>query len=148
MPNLFPSSDYEDNADTVVAENVDYKGSYRFDFDKGEFVKNIDGTIAKCNDLEAYKQWCQMAVLTDWGKFVYNSFGQEFSELKDSEYSQEAIELEVKRMTIEALMVNKRTKDVTDFNFTWQDDGKLFFEYIVITTDGETIPLSNSVDVG
>lgn len=52
MPNLFPDSDYTDDtssssSSTTSDNNSDagYKGSYKFDFNKGEFVKNPDGTI-------------------------------------------------------------------------------------------------------
>lgn len=152
MPNLFPESDYTDDSTSSNINNKNnegYKGSYKFDFTKGEFVKNPDGTIKKCNDLEAYAQWCQMALLADRGKYVYsNLFGQEFYKLTGSEYSKEAVELEVKRMTQEALMVHPRTKEVTNFTFTWQDSGELYYEYIVITVDGNSIGLSNSVNAG
>ncbi|PRR85950.1 DUF2634 domain-containing protein [Clostridium luticellarii] len=152
MPNLFPENDYTDDSTSLNINNKNnegYKGSYKFDFNKGEFVKNPDGTIKKCNDLEAYAQWCQMALLTDRGKYVYsNLFGQEFYKLTGSEYSKEAVELEVKRMTQEALMVHPRTKDVTNFTFTWQDSGELYYEYTVITMDGESVGLNNSVNVG
>ncbi len=152
MPNLFPESDYtNDTGSGTINTNtgIEYKGSYKFDFKKGEFVKNPDGTIKKCDDLEAYAQWCQMALLTDRYKYIYsNLFGQEFSDLQDGQYSKAAIELEVKRMTVEALMVHPRTKDVTDFTFKWQNNGELYYEYTVVTVDGNEVGLNNSVNVG
>ncbi|RMD04900.1 DUF2634 domain-containing protein [Clostridium autoethanogenum] len=149
MPNLFPDSDYDNNnTDTNVQEPLVLKGSYLFDFDKGEFVKNPDGTVKKCDKLIAYKQWCQMATLTDRGKFLYSdSFGEEFYQLTGTGYSQEAIELEVKRMTAEALMVHPFTKDVTNFSFTWQNNGELYYTYTVITADESSFSLNNSVNV-
>lgn len=154
MPNLFPDSYYTDNTTTdTTSSNADsdavYKGSYKFDFDKGEFVKNPDGSIKKCDDLEAYAQWCQMALLTDRYKYIYSSlFGQEFSSLENGQYSRQAVELEVKRMTAEALMVHPRTKDVTNFTFTWQNSGELYYEYTVVTVDNNKVGLNNSVSVG
>ncbi|BAH07927.1 DUF2634 domain-containing protein [Clostridium kluyveri] len=152
MPNLFPDSYYTDDtgsSTTNTNNGIEYKGSYKFDFNKGEFVKNPDGTVKKCDDLEAYSQWCQMALLTDRYKYIYsNLFGQEFSDLQDRQYSRDAIELEVKRMTVEALMVHPRTKDVINFTFTWQNNGELYYEYTVVTVDGNEVGLNNSVNVG
>lgn len=152
MPNLFPDSDYTNDTTASSTNNksdAGYKGSYKFNFAKGEFVKNPDGTIKKCDDLEAYAQWCQMALLTDRYKYIYsNLFGQEFSSLENGQYSRDAIELEVKRMTVEALMVHPRTKDVTDFTFTWQNNGELYYEYTAITVDNNRVGLNNSVNVG
>lgn len=149
MPNLFPDSDYNNNnTDTNVQEPLVLKGSYLFDFNKGEFVKNPDGTVKKCDKLTAYKQWCQMATNTDRNKYLYSdSFGEEFYQLTGTGYSQEAIELEVKRMTTEALMVHPFTKDVTSFSFTWQNNGKLYYTYTVITADKTSFSLNNSVNV-
>ncbi len=149
MPNLFPDSDYnKNNTDTNVQEPLVLKGSYLFDFNKGEFVKNPDGTIKKCDKLMAYKQWCQMATNTDRSKYLYSdSFGEEFYQLTGTGYSQEAIELEVKRMTTEALMVHPFTKDVTSFSFTWQNNGELYYTYTVITADETSFSLNNSVNV-
>ncbi|QXE19547.1 DUF2634 domain-containing protein [Clostridium sp. 001] len=149
MPNLFPDSDYSNNnTDTNVQEPLVLKGSYLFDFSKGEFVKNPDGTVKKCDKLIAYKQWCQMATNTDRNKYLYSdSFGEEFYQLTGTGYSQEAIELEVKRMTAEALMVHPLTKDVTNFSFTWQNNGELYYTYTVITADETSFSLNNSVNV-
>ncbi|EGT3655860.1 DUF2634 domain-containing protein, partial [Clostridioides difficile] len=66
MPNLFPQSE---TFETVELKNndeneLDLKGSFLFDFEKGEFVKNADGTLKKCDKVQAYKQWCQKAILT------------------------------------------------------------------------------------
>lgn len=152
MPNLFPDSDYTNDTGVSTSSSnnsIEYKGSYKFDFDKGEFVKNPDGTLVKCDDLEAYAQWCQMALLTDRNKYIYSDlFGQEFSRLENGQYSKDAMELEVKRMTVEALMVHPRTKDVTNFTFTWQNNGELYYEYTVVTVDNNKVGLDNSVNVG
>ncbi|MCH4199285.1 MAG: DUF2634 domain-containing protein [Clostridium tyrobutyricum] len=150
MPDLFPDNmNYSDDTIDVSDANTEYKGSYKFDFDKGEFVKNADGSIAKCNAAEAYKQWCQLAMSTPVGLLGYsNLFGHELNTLAGTPYSKGAVELEVKRMTIEALMVNPKTKDVTDFSFTWQNNGELYYNYTAITTDDISIDLNNTVKVG
>lgn len=156
MANLFPESDYTNDTtssstSTTSGNNSDagYKGSYKFDFKKGEFVRNPDGTLARCNRLEAYEQWCNKAMNTPVGFRAYSRlYGHELDTLSDSLYSRDAIELEVKRMTVEALMVHPRTKEVTDFTFTWQNNGELYYEYTVVTVDNNKVGLNNSVNVG
>ncbi|MFU0784316.1 DUF2634 domain-containing protein [Clostridium sp.] len=146
MPDLFPDNmNYSDDTIDISNSDTEYKGSYKFDFDKGEFVKNPDGTIKKCDDVEAYKQWCQLAMSTPRGMLGYSTlFGHELNTLTGTEYSKEAVELEVKRMTMEALMVHPRTKDVTNFSFIWQDSGELYYEYTVVTVDNISLNLDNT----
>lgn len=149
MPDLFPDNmNYSDDTIDASDANTEYKGSYKFDFDKGEFVKNADGSIAKCNATEAYKQWCQLAMSTPVGLLGYsNLFGHELNTLTGTQYSKGAVELEVKRMTMEALMVHPRTKDVTDFSFTWKNSGELYYKYTVVTVDNVSLNLNNTTKV-
>lgn len=151
MPNLFPESINSDEINIEnVEESLEFKGSYLFGFEKREFIKSPDGTIVKCDDLEAYKQWCQLSMMTERYKYVFsNLFGQEFRELVKSGLSREAIELEIKRMTEEALKVHPRTKDVRSFNFNWSDNREeVFYTYEIMTIDEENIYLDNIVKVG
>ncbi len=129
MANLFPlETDFEE-LNIQNNDDIEFKGSYKFDFDKGEFIKNVDGTIAKCNEEEAYIQWCQKVMRTPRFLLAYSDlFGHEIDSLRGSKLSKEAIELEVKRMTKEALMVHPKTIDVDNFKFTW-NDGNLYYEY-------------------
>lgn len=147
MPNLFPDNDYQESSISVSSES-EYKGSYKFDFDKGDFAKNPDGSIARCNGLEAYKQWCQKVMNTPLRLLAYSKlFGHELNTLIGSEYSKGAVELEVKRMTMEALLVHPKTKDVTNFSFVWQNSGELYYTYTVISIDGDSFELDNTTKV-
>lgn len=148
MPNLFPDSENTDTYKTVGKTTL-INGSYAFDFNKGEFIKNPDGSIKKCNALESYQQWCQKVMNTKIGLISYSSlYGHELNTLSGMSYSKEAIELEVKRMTIEAIAVHPMTKEVKDFIFTWKDNGELYYEYTVVTIDQDTLSLNNSIMVG
>ncbi|NME95368.1 DUF2634 domain-containing protein [Clostridium cochlearium] len=151
MPNLFPEDmEFEENNIEELEEPLEFKGSYLFDFEKGEFVTNPDGTIAKCDDLQAYIQWCNKALATPRYKLAYSDLvGQEFKSIIGSGLSKSAIELEIKRMTIETLMVHPKTKDVTNFNFKWAGNKEeVYYEYEVITIDEERFTLDNTVKVG
>lgn len=150
MPNLFPDNmNYDETSSLDTESSIEFKGSYLYDFEKGDFVKNPDGTLARCNSLEAYEQWCNKAMDTPVGLRGYSSlYGHELDTLSDLPYSREAIELEVKRMTTDTLMVHPMTKDVRDFIFTWQNNGELYYEYTVLTVDEESIDLNNTAKVG
>ncbi|EGO86274.1 DUF2634 domain-containing protein [Clostridium botulinum C] len=151
MPNLFPESiEFEENnIEELLEEPSEFKGSYLFDFKKREFVKNPDGTIAKCDAFKAYIQWCNKALLTPRYKLAYDDlYGQEFKSIIGSGLSKPAIELEIKRMTIETLMVHPKTKDVTNFKFKWSNNKEeLYYIFEVLTTTYEKTILDNIVKV-
>jgi sporulation protein YlmC with PRC-barrel domain len=150
MPNLFPEDmSFEETSIENIDQPLEFKGSYLFDFEKGEFVKNPDGTIARCDDLQSYVQWCNKAMATPRYKLAYsNLYGHEFKELIGKNLSIEAIELEIKRMTIETLIVHPRTKDVINFDFQWSENKvEVYYTYEVKTIDNERIVLNNTVKV-
>lgn len=151
MPNLFPeNTDFEENnIEELLEEPLEFEGSYLFDFVKGEFVTNPDGTIAKCDDLKAYIQWCNKVMLSPRYKLAYSDlYGQEFKSIIGSGLSKAAIELEVKRMTIETLMVHPRTREVINFQFKWcNNKDSLYYTFEVLTTLYEKINLNNTVKV-
>ncbi|NFL76748.1 DUF2634 domain-containing protein [Clostridium sporogenes] len=149
MPNLFPDNLEENNIEELEEPIIDFKGSYLFDFKTGEFVTNPDGTIAKANDLEAYVQWCYKAMATPRYKLAYSDlYGQEFKNIIGQDISKDAIELEIKRMTEETLMVHPRTKDVDNFIFEWSDNKeKVLYTYEIITIDEERFMLHNELKV-
>lgn len=131
MANLFPIDTNFEELEIQNNDEIEFKGSYKFDFSTGKFIKNVDGTIAKCTEEEAYIQWCQKAMITPRFLLAYSElFGHEIDSLRGSKLSKEAIELEVKRMTKETLMVHPKTIDVDSFRFTW-NNGNLHYEYNV-----------------
>lgn len=146
MQSLFPN-----DADFEVEENnqesEDFKGSYLFDFDKGEFVTNPDGSIKRCNEKIAYKQWCQKALLTPrYTKLSYpNYYGHDLKELINSGLTRSAIELEIERMVKEALMVHPKTKGVNAFKFDWKTNFEVYFSCEVVTVDDERINIGNEI---
>lgn len=122
------------------AEIKKFKGSYAFDFISGEFKKGPDGKVMIVSPMEAYLQWCEKVLLTK--RFMHSSYtdvyGQEYYTLVGSSLSKPAVELEVKRMTIEALMVHPYTEKVDDFIFSWNSPkSEITFTYQVRTVFGE-----------
>ncbi|MZK53684.1 DUF2634 domain-containing protein [Clostridium beijerinckii] len=145
MANLFPTSSVY-TAVLTDTSNIDYKGTYAFDFETGEFIRNADGSIKVLSEFEAYVQWCQKAMSTR--RYKYRAYTSKFGkDIIGSTLDQDAIELELKRTTQEALMVHPLTKSVDDFTFTW-DDSSVDYTYQVTSTKGQTITLSSTEKVG
>ncbi|MCJ0225444.1 DUF2634 domain-containing protein [Clostridioides difficile] len=150
MPNLFPVNE---NFETVELKNNDenelgLKGSFLFDFEKGEFVKNADGTLKRCNKVEAYKQWCQKAILTPrYKKAAYtNIYGSEIKDLIASNLSQSAKELEITRLIKETILVHPYTKEVGEFSFNWLENRRLVeYEFDVLTIDDENVVIDGNI---
>lgn len=147
--NLFPESMDFEITDFTENENksIEYfKKSYAFDFEKGEFIRGPDGKILLLDRLEAYMQWCQKALYTKRYKHLSytNLYGQEYHTLIGEPISKAAIELEVERMTREALMVHPYTKDVQNFTFEWvKNKEELYFTFDVITVLDELFTLDH-----
>ncbi|EGT3846070.1 DUF2634 domain-containing protein [Clostridioides difficile] len=150
MPNLFPQNE---TFETVELKNnnkneLDLKESFLFDFIKGEFVKNADGTLKRCNKVEAYKQWCQKAILTPrYKRSAYSSvYGSEIKDLIASNLSQSAKELEISRLIKETILVHPYTKEVSNFIFNWLENSSLVnYEFDVLTIDDENIVIDGNI---
>lgn len=145
MANLFPMGSLE----TTIATNdssIEFKGTYAFDFETGEFIRNADGSIKILNEFEAYVQWCQKAMLTS--RYTYSAYSSKFGkDIIGSTLDRKAIELEVERITQEALMVHPMTKTVDNFIFTW-DSSELYYTYDVTSTKGQSANLESTTKVG
>lgn len=146
--NLYPEGEdfslYEVEKENKYDETD--RNSYLFDFKKGDFVKNSDGTFIRCSPSKAHEQWCQKVMLTPrFKKLAYPDYiGHEYGELINSNLSKSAIELELQRMTIEALMVHPKTLNVGNFIFNWIEDG-IMFVYEVENTDKERFKIGNKI---
>lgn len=150
--NLFPE-DMDFEITELVENEMDvvdnFKKSYAYDFEKGDFKRAPDGTILIVDRLEAYKQWCQKVLLTRRSRHMSYTdvYGQEYYTLIGAGISKAAIELEVKRITREALMVHPYTKEVINFSFTWlQNKEELYFEFDVMTVLDELFTLDHTIE--
>lgn len=146
MANLFPINSIE-TISPKEEKTFELKGSYAIDFEAMKFKKNLDGTIKKLNAYDAYVQWCQLAMMTIRNEYkVYSSlFGRD---KVDTSLSKQAIELEVKRITVEALMVHPNTKTVDSFIFTWKNNyTDLYYDYTVTPVQGLSKVLSNVINI-
>lgn len=135
MANLFASGSLES---TNLAQNssiTDFKGSYAIDFETGEFSRNPDGTIKILDIFNGYIQWCEKAMQT--ARYKYKSYSNRYGkDIIGSSLNQNAMELEIKRVTKEALMVHPMTADVDNFTFNW-GNGEVYYEYEITTVQGQ-----------
>ncbi|MYL45062.1 DUF2634 domain-containing protein [Virgibacillus halodenitrificans] len=147
MPNLFPTDLEEDIVQAgAEQEEPEFGRSWKFDFDKGEFVTSPVGKVEEADPLEAWVEWCKKAVNTARYRYLAYSedHGQEFDELIALNLTREANESEIQRMVTECLMVNPRTDRVENFQFNWEKD-KVYFSFDIYNTLEENIHLEDSV---
>lgn len=145
MANLFPIGSLETTTITNDS-SIEFKGTYAFDFETGEFIRNADGSIKILNEFEAYVQWCQKAMITS--RYIYSAYSSKFGkDIIGSTLDRKAIELEAERITQEALMVHPMTKTVDNFVFTW-DSSELYYTYDVTSTKGQSANLESTMKVG
>lgn len=157
MANLFPEDmDFtEIDITDFIEDEIDivneFKDTYAFDFKRGDFKRGPDGKVIRLNRLEAYIQWCQKVLLTRRLKHMAYShvYGQEYYTLIGEPISKDAIELEVERMTREALAIHPYTKKVDSFQFKWRANKEdLYFEFDVETVHDELFTLDHTIEMG
>ena len=141
MSSLFPTGSLE--TITVAQDTtIDFKGSYAINFETMEFIKNQDGTIKILDAFEAYIQWCQLAMMT--ARYKYMAYSSKFGrDIVGKMVDEKAMELELKRVTKEALMVHPMTTNVDNFVFSW-GNGEVYYTYEVTTTTGQSKVLNNT----
>ena len=144
MAKLFPTNSIES---VTIKENSTFelKGSYAIDFETMTFIKNPDGTVKILNSYDAYIQWCQLAIMTIRNRFKAYTYRFGREEL-NKELNKEATEMELTRITQEALMVHPNTKSVDSFSFTWKN-GEVYYKYRVNPVNGQSKILKNTQKV-
>ncbi|MEW6540562.1 MAG: DUF2634 domain-containing protein [Bacillota bacterium] len=148
---LFPTAEptYEPEPAAGARPRTPFPRSWRFDFDAGDFMLTPTGTVALADELHAYLEWCNKALLTPRHRhLIYGrNYGQEFEDLIRRNLTRAGNESEIKRMVTEALKVNPRTASVENFRFAWDGDA-VYFTFDVTTARGETITLGSRAVTG
>jgi hypothetical protein len=140
MPNLFPEAENPVTEQPQVTEaQVSFGRSWKFDFDKGEFVLTPTGKVAEAEGVQAWLEWCRKAIRTERYRYMIYSrnYGHEFEDLIARHLSREANESEIIRIVNETLMVDPRTAGVGNFTFQWEGD-QCFFTCEVTNVLGQT----------
>ncbi|MFL0165589.1 DUF2634 domain-containing protein [Candidatus Clostridium helianthi] len=146
MADLFPSGSLQSTGLGNNDLTTEFKGSYAINFDTMEFIKNTDGTIKVLDAYEAYIQWCKLAMMT--ARYKYRAYTSKFGrDIIGKMIDQKAMELEIKRVTTEALKVHPMTGSVDNFVFAWEN-GEVYYTYEVTATSGQSTVISNTEKVG
>lgn len=139
---LYPVFDVPELVTTTAAEEQKYKGSVYFDYSIGDFRRDGAGKMTVAEGREAYAQWCVKVVMTErMAHLSYNSdIGTETREAM-AQADVEAVKSAMERTITEALMVNKATEYVRNFEFT-HTPAELKVEFTVKGKDWEEIRLA------
>ena len=139
MPNLFPIGSSSTDSTPETTPSVQFGRSWRYDFEKGDFVLTPTGKVATSTDTDAWLEWCQKAIRTERYKYLVYSrnYGQEFEDLIARHLPRAANESEIIRIVTETLMVDPRTASVGNFTFRWEGD-QCYFTCTVTNVRGQT----------
>lgn len=151
MPNLFPlasgsSPQAAEGSGGTAGGQVKFGRSWRFDYEKGDFVTTPTGKIAACTGVEAWLEWCNKTLRTERYTYVAysRSYGQQFEELIPRNLSRRANESEIVRLTREALKTDPRTDKVAAFAFQWEGE-QCYFQCEVTNVRGQKSTIEGSV---
>lgn len=146
MPNLFPVETGSPDPLDATRTPVKFRRSFRFDFDKGEFVVDGGNRVTESEGVDAWLEWCKKALMTPRYRYLAytRSYGQEFDDLIARHLSRAANEAEIKRIAAECLMLDTRTKSVENFTFAWEGD-VVYFTCEVSNVRGETGTIEGKV---
>lgn len=120
---LFPVVQVPEFIPQNTRYDMEYRRSAKWDPVTGDFVRDGANRIVECDGKEAYAIWCFKIAQTERYRCLSypDSIGVEMERALDND-DIETVESMVQRTITEALMVNPRTEDVLDFEFSWEGD--------------------------
>ena len=120
---LFPVVQVPEFMSENAGYDTEYRRSARWDPAAGDFVRDGANRMVECDGREAYSIWCFKIAQTERyrGLAYPDSIGVEMERALDND-DEKTVESMVQRTITEALMVNPRTEDVLDFEFSWDGD--------------------------
>lgn len=120
---LFPVVQVPEFMSENAGYDTEYRRSARWDPAAGDFVRDGANRMVECDGREAYSIWCFKTAQTErYRCLAYpDSIGVEMERALDND-DEKTVESMVQRTITEALMVNPRTEDVLDFEFSWDGD--------------------------
>lgn len=120
---LFPVVQVPEFTPENTGYDTQYRRSVKWDPVTGDFVRDGANRLVECDGREAFAVWCFKIAQTErYRCLAYpDSIGTEMERAMDND-DEETVESMVQRTITEALMVNPRTEDVWDFDFSWDGD--------------------------
>ena len=135
--------DGSSSVDPQIEEQWQPFCEYEWDLDTHEFVIR-DGQIRILEGIPALKIWIYKTLLTQRGRYrAYTwDYGNDLDTLIGISMVGEVVTSEAKRITEEAIYVNKHILNLRNFT-AWLDDNTLHIEFIAVTDSGEVEVKSN-----
>lgn len=120
---LFPVVQLPEFTKENTSYDTEYRRSVRWDLAAGDFVRDGANRMVECDGREAFAIWCYKIAQTErYRCLAYpGSIGVEMERAMEDD-DEKTVESMVERTITEALMVNPRTEDVLDFEFSWDGD--------------------------
>lgn len=120
----YPVWDVEDVMFDVEEEVLPEVESYTYDYNERETFVTGSGKTKRCDAKDAYIFWVIKCVATErYAHEAYSTdFGVEFLKILRQNYPRSITESEIRRSIKEALHVDNRTVNVTNFRFEWRVD--------------------------
>lgn len=144
MPNLYPYFEAPSITEPPGKDPPEYKKSYLFNFEKGDFVRDGSGRVVVANGQQAWEQWCQKALMT--ARYAYLAYSKDYGTEAESfrNFHSEVMQAEIERDFTEALLVSPRTLAVKDFNFTREGE-ELYVSCTAVPVIGDPAKLEVAV---
>ncbi len=120
---LFPVVQVPEFVSENAGYDTEYRRSVRWNPVIGDFVRDGANRMVACDGREAYSIWCFKIAQTERNRCLAypDAIGVEMERALDND-DEKTVESMVQRTITEALMVNPRTEDVLDFEFSWDGD--------------------------
>ena len=120
----YPVWDVEDVMFDVEEEALPEVESYSYDYAERETFVTGSGKTMRCDAKDAYIFWVVKCVATErYECEAYSTdFGVEFLAIMRNSYPRSIAESEIRRSIKEALHIDNRTVNVSNFRFNWQAD--------------------------
>lgn len=120
----YPVWDVEDVMFDVEEEVLPEVESYAYDYKEKETFVSGSGKTRRCDAKDAYIFWVIKCVTTErYAHEAYSTdFGVEFMAIMRQNHPRSIAESEIRRSIKEALHIDNRTVNVSNFRFNWQAD--------------------------
>lgn len=141
MPDLFPVFDAAPVLSTPSTQTPVFKPDFLFDFETGDFVLDGAKRVQIADGYTAWRQWCiKQMYIVKYALLGYsNDVGIDY-ELFRAQISREAQEVVLSMSITDALKIDPRTQDLSNFSFEWEGDS-VWVSFEVTATDGTNITL-------
>lgn len=123
---------FETDDEISVEENIAVPKEYEIDYATGELTGNI------VEGADAIKVWIYNTLATSrYRHNIYTwDYGNELEDLIGGSYTQEYLEIEVKRVIMDSLLINENITSISDITVATEND-KLNISFTANTLFGE-----------